>query len=384
MMRMGIAALALAGVCAFALPAAAQTNPSGLPAGIPPSVVGPDDLAMAAALVDVSANLESVYDRRIDRLDTVEQQLKALDAKYGMIAEFLVRSVASLEKAEIFLVVPRDGVTADLRTDIGPAIQRWRETAAAFAQNPNAKDADGQPAAFEVFWALYKDFQRQSRKLAGEGPGVLAAYGQVMGFEFLTGGLVKAPKAERLAAFDQYIAQWSFFLDPKNPASPAGASLAKKTYFGQMQKLLDTADQTLAQDRRFVVEKGHRTSQPCRGGTYGYLQDRLADVSGNGNAGYGYSESWSASYGAFNTCTPSERQCSRCLPDLANTAAILGSVTTDRDWGDVAAKVRFLQDVRAAMPSIRADQDFTDTIVKAANQYAAAAKRWRDLIAAGN
>lgn len=321
--------------------------------------IGADDQAMAAALVDLSGGLGNIYERTIDRLETVERQLKDLDARNGKLADFLLRSQSTLAKVDL-LVVPAasDRYAADLRDDIGPTIARWREAA-----------MTGPPAAPETFAALYKDFRRQARRLAGEGAGVFPAYGQVMAFEYLTGALIKASKAERLAAFDQYVAQWGFFLDPKDPASILSAAMRKKTLRSQMEGLLQAGDAILAQNRRFVVSKNQRVA--CAGGA-GYWQDLIAEVQGDRTAGYRYSET-RVRTGDFDD---------GAALDFGNAAALLGSVAVDRSWGDVAAKVALLEEVRLALASLPTRQALAETLLKAANQYAAAAQKWRDAIQA--
>lgn len=58
-------------------------------------------------------------------------------------------------------------------------------------------------------------------------------------------------------------------------------------------------------------------------------------------------------------------------------------MSIDRSWGNVAAKVRFLEEVRTAGPSLKADLDLASKMMDAANAYATAAKWWRAAIQAG-
>lgn len=343
-------------------------------------VVGVDDLAVAASIVSIASGLKNLFGGSDADYKPVLEGIARLEQQNGKILTLLTRALAILENIDVIVAREvRDGFLVDLRTDISSSMELWRETAAALVKDPRYRSE-----ATKTFEKLYEDqFRRLSRKIAGYGPGIFPTYGELMGYEYTTGRFLKRNKAEREAAFEQYVNRFNEFLDPKRPDSIEAAYIRTGELVRQINSGLDAADADLARNRIFTLERGHKFSKSCGPGMMGqrtWKQDHMARVDGDRKAGYSSSDYWGPKYDEDEYCEPRDHFCRLCfaLNQIRSeaTKAVAAALPPDPGWADPAAKAVWLNGLRGMEAAANSDFELAKAARAGAIAYRDTAAAW--------
>lgn len=348
-------------------------------------VVGADDLAVAASIVSIASGLKSLFGGSDADYGKVLDGIARLEKDNGKILTLLTRALAILENIDVIVAREvREGFLVDLRTDINSSIEVWRETAAALVKDPGYR-----PDATKIFAKLYEDqFRRLSRKIAGYGPGIFPTYGELMAYEYAAGKFLKRNKAEREAAFMQYVARFDEFLNPKRPDSVQAAFDRATELVKQINAGLNAADAELAKNRVFTLQRGREFSRRCGGGMLGLItwkKDLMARVDGDRRSGYSYSEYWGPEYDRQADCEPRDPRCRVCFAlGQVKAGAVSGfsvaALPADPGWSSPSAKVNWLQSLRSMEVAANSDLELATHTLKAAKAYSGTAKAWLEEI----